>query len=390
MKSLKPMGAVAALYAPDQHELAEAIIASLSRAIFDEPDAKAASRGKLFISRISQKVVRWTTRSYTVVDDLGSTATHFRNRIMERSGHPYAQALLTSSQSETAALVEGGDPMNGPYMMLAPEIRKNGGIWDRIFLDSVQGKDVQMRFVHETQATYKAAKSLLDRGETIRIKAVAAGTGLSLILVYDRLIRDGFDPKAIKAIITDRDPVNAIKSNFLLAKLASTRNQHDALNQNYGIFAVSEDVFEGPDLHQAPYDIVTAIGILEYFQGGSHGTTEERLLLHEPEETLTAHHLAERLREMTADHGKLIINTYRYHSSIRILEVFGKRFDFRDRGHLRDLLAPMSFVSSDLAGTGHIYDVEVFDKLPPGKETGIYLPGSEGLDGLPLLATGPI
>lgn len=362
MKALKPMGAVAALYAPDQHELAEAIIASLSQAIFHDPDPKAASKRMLFLGRISQKVVRWTTRSCSVVDDLGFTATRFRNRIMERSGHPYAQALLTSSQSETADLVEGGDPMNGPYMMLAPEIRKNGGIWDRIFLDSVQGKDVQMRFVHETQSTYKAARRVLDRSENVRIKAVAAGTGLSLILVYDRLIRDGFDPKSITAIITDRDPVNAMKSNFLLDKLASTRNQRDALNQNHGISAVSEDVFEGPEPQQAPYDIVTAIGILEYFQGGSHGTTEERLMLHEPEESQTAHHLAERLSEMTSDRGSLIINTYRDHSSIRILEIFGKRFDFRDRGHLRDLLAPMNFRSFHLAGSGHIYDVEVFEK----------------------------
>ena len=115
--------------------------------------------------------------------------------------------------------------MNGPYMMLSPEIRKNGGLWDRIFFDSIQSKDVQVRFIHETQATYTAAKRVLDRGESVRIKAVAAGTGLSLILVYDKLIRDGYDPKSITAVITDRDPANTEKSNRLLGKLANHPEQ---------------------------------------------------------------------------------------------------------------------------------------------------------------------
>jgi hypothetical protein len=366
MESLKPMGAVSVLYAPDQDELAEAIVASLSRAIFQDPDTKAASQGKLFVGRISHQVLRWTTRSLTLADDFGGEVTLFRNRLFERSGHPYAQSLLTSSRSETAALVEGGDPMNGPYMMLAPEIRKNSGLWDRIFFDSVQSKDVQVRFIHETQATYMAAKSVLDRGESVRIKAVAAGTGLSLILVYDKLIRDGFDPKTITAVISDRDCANTEKSKRLLGKLASTRNHHFALGLEYGISAVAEDVLERADPQPAPYDIVTAIGILEYFQGLTHGTTEKRLMLHEPEEPLTAHDLAARLSEMTADHGCLIINTYRDHSCIRILELFGKRFDFRDRSHLVDLLTPLNFRSFRLAGSGHIYDVEVFEKLPSG------------------------
>jgi hypothetical protein len=369
MKNLNPMAAVNALYAPDQHDLAEAIIASLSRAIFHENEAKPASKGKIFIGRVSHRVVRWTTRAAITQDDTGSTVTLFSNRLIERSGHPYGQALLTSSRSETAALVEGGDPMNGPYMMLAPEIRKNCGVWDRIFFDSIQSKDVQIRFIHETQATYMAAKRVLDRGESVRLKAVAAGTGLSLILVYDKLIRDGFDPQAITAVITDRDSSNTEKSNRLLGKLASTRNNPHITGTAHGIFAVAEDVFEGPDMsaaiHHPPFDIVTAIGILEYFQGISHGTTEQRLMLHEPDEELTASHLVERLGEMTSVGGSLIVNTYRDHSCIRILELFGKRFDFRDRGHLRDLLAPANFQSSNLVGSGHIYDVEIFEKSIP-------------------------
>ena len=196
MENLKPMDAVAALYAPDQHELAEAIVASLSRAIFHEPETKPAGKGEnLPRPRLPQGRALDHPALARTIDGSGSEVTLFSNRLFERSGHPYAQALLTSSRSETAALVEGGDPMNGPYMMLAPEIRKNGGVWDRIFLDSVQSKDVQFRFIHETQATYMAAKRVLDRGESVRIKAVAAGTGLSLILVYDKLIRDGYDPR---------------------------------------------------------------------------------------------------------------------------------------------------------------------------------------------------
>ena len=368
MQDLQPMAAVAALYAEDQHALAEAIVASLSRAIFHENDAKPASKGKIFIGRVSHSVVRWTTKAIPSKD--GNALTLYRNSLFERSGHPYARTLLTSSESATVALVEGGDPMNVPYMMLSPEIRKNAGLWDRIFFQSVQSKDVQLRFMLETQATYNAAKRVLNRGEFVRIKAVADGTGLSLILAYDKLIRDGFDPRSITAVITDRDSGNTAKSNRLLAKLATTRNNHNIPGHAYGIFAMAEDVFDGPDplvtaLH-VPYHIVTAIGILEYFQGVSHGTTEQRLMLHEPEEPVTARDLAARLAAMTTDRGNLIINTYRDHSCIRILELFGKRFDFRDRRHLRELLAPLNFRSFHLAGSGHIYDVEVFEKSASG------------------------
>lgn len=358
------MGAVAALYAPDQHDLAEAILASLSRSIFHDREATPAGRGKLFIGRVSHRVVRWTTRSVKSRDDSGVEMTQITNPLFERSGHPYARALLTSSGSDTAALVEGGDPMNGPYMMLSPELRKNGGLWDRIFFDSVQSKDVQIRFIHETLATYQAAKRVLERGESVRMKAVAAGTGLSMILVYDKLIRDGFDPATITALITDRDSSNTEKSNRLLDKLATTRNNRFSWDKNHGISALSEDLFadSAEGVLVLPFNIVTAIGILEYFQGGAHGTTEQRLMLHEPDEPLTASDLATRLGAMTADRGNLIINTYRDHSCIRILELFGKRFDFRDRNHLKDLLAPFDFHSFQLAGSGHIYDVEVFEK----------------------------
>ncbi len=367
MKNLKPMGAVAALYAADQQELAEAIVASLSHAIFLEPETKPAGRRKRFIGRVAHRVVSWTTKSASATDEAGIDITHFSNPLFEKSGHPYARALLSPTMAESSALVEGGDPMNGPYMMLSPEIRKNGGLWDRIFFDSVQSKDVRIRFIHETQATYEVAKRLLVDGHSVRIKAVAAGTGLSLILVYDKLIRDGFDPSAITAQITDRDSSNTAKSSRLLDKLSTTRANRFSPEIGCGISAATEDIFsESSEIPAAaPYQIVTAIGILEYFQGTSHGTTEKRLMLHEPTEELAAAHLVERLGAMTANGGSLIINTYRDHSCIRILELFGKRFDFRDRGHLRDLLAPANFRSSCLVGSGHIYDVEIFEKSVP-------------------------
>jgi len=363
------MDAVTALYAEDEHDLAEAIVASLSRAIFRGRDTKPAGRGGVLIGQLSHQVVNWTTKAMSSVD--GDAITLYRNPLFERSGHPYARSLLASSQRDTVALVEGGDPMNGPYMMLSPEIRKNSGWWDRVFFESVQSKDVQLRFTLETRATYSAAKQVLDQGASIRIKAVAAGTGLSLILAYDQLIREGCDPRAITAVITDRDPANIAKCNRLLAKLASTRNPHHVGGHGYGIFAMTEDVCAAPDplvtaLH-APYNIVTAIGILEYFQGVSHGTTEQRLRLHEPAEPFSATHLVAQLAAMTTHRGHLIMNTYRDHSSIRILELFGKRFDFRDRKHLRNLLAPLHFRPFHLAGSGHIYDVEVFEKFAIGE-----------------------
>ena len=133
--------------------------------------------------------------------------------------------------------------MNGHYMMMAPELRKNGRFWDRVFFDSVQGKDVQLRLAWETRATYEAAKVLLDREKPVRLKAVAAGTGLSMILAYDRLIKDAYNPELITAIITDREKSNVEKANRLLDKLMTTKVNKFILGKGYGISAVTEDIF---------------------------------------------------------------------------------------------------------------------------------------------------
>ena len=225
MINLKPMEAVETLYSSDEPELSEEIIASLSRTIFSGSETRPAGWVQRTLARVSYRALQWTTTSRRFEDESGSHGTVFHNNLMVRSGHPYANSLLASSRSETAALIEGGDPMNGNYVMIAPEIRKNGGLWDRLFLDSVQGKDVRLRMELETRATYDTARRWLEEKTPVRLKAVAAGTGLSMILVYNRLIRDGYHPDLITAAITDREEANITKANRLLDKLATTRER---------------------------------------------------------------------------------------------------------------------------------------------------------------------
>lgn len=362
MKHLQPLDAVAALYSADQHQSSEEIVASLSRVIFGGNDRKPAGRMRRTFARAFYQILRWTTTSTKIQHDGGSGGRVFSNAILRRCRHAFAGSLMGSSKVENAALFEG-DPMNGHYMMLAPELRMNGGVWDRIFFDSVQGKDVQLRLAWETRATYEAAKGWLDKGERVRMKAVAAGTGLSMILAYDRLIRDGYSPGLITAIITDREEANIQKANRLLEKLATTKGEKFSHGRGYGISADPEDIFadhgdEGPPR----YDVVTAMGILEYFQGFSYATTDQRLKLDPPEDASTAQDLATRLHAMTTDRSRLIINTYRNEASTRILELFGRRFNYRSRENLRSLLASANFRHSSLVGSGNIYDVEVYEK----------------------------
>jgi hypothetical protein len=362
MKHLQPLDAVAELYSAEHHQSSEAIVASLSRVIFSGKDKKPAGRVRRTFARAFYQILRWTTTSSKSGKDGDSGATVFTNAILRRCKHGFAGSLMGSSKKENAALIEG-DPMNGQYMMIAPELRLNGGLWDRIFFDSVQGKDVQLRLAWETRATYEAAKRWLEKGERVRLKAVAAGTGLSMILAYDRLIRDGYDPDLITAIITDREEANIEKANRLLEKLATTKGKKFSASRGHGISAETEDIFadhgeEGP----ARYDVVTAMGILEYFQGFSYATTEQRLKLDPPVDAATAQDLATRLHAMTTDRSRLIINTYRNEPSTRILELFGRRFNYRSREDLRCLLASANFRHSSLVGSGNIYDVEVYEK----------------------------
>jgi hypothetical protein len=229
----------------------------------------------------------------------------------------------------------------------------------------VQGRDVQIRFILETKATHAEAAARLGEGRDVRMKALAAGTGLSLILAYDRLLREGADAKRIHARITDRDPLNTAKTERLLAKLAGQRGWKLAQGEEAGIRAETEDIFEEPAeglREERKQDVVTAVGILEYLQGFTCETTEQRHQLEEAEEPATALHLVSRLCAMTRPDGALVVNTYRPHSSTRILELFGKRFDYRDILNMSALLSGTQFSRHRVAGSGLIYDVKVYKK----------------------------
>src|SRR6476620_7865172 len=112
MMNLRPMEAAKALYSNNHHELSEEIVASLSHAIFSGCDIKPAGKVQRILARVSYRILQWTTTSSQGRDESGTKVTVFRNPLMERTGHPYARLLLASSRSETAALIEGGDPMN--------------------------------------------------------------------------------------------------------------------------------------------------------------------------------------------------------------------------------------------------------------------------------------
>lgn len=364
---LKPMDAVSALYSLEKPEVSIAVFKSLSQAVFEEHGIQPAGVFKRMLSRLSHRLLKRTTTATQEQDEHGNESTVFRNALLERSDHAYAKSMLGSLKAENADLVEGGDPMNAQYMMIPPAIRKNGQLWDRLFFDSVQGRDVQLRFIRETRATYQSAKRLLEAGYPVRMKAVAAGTGLSLILTYDKLIAEGYPSELITALVTDRDSANIEKARRLLSNLPSTKDRPLCLVQGHGIAAESEDIFgsahEGDAVVPKPFDIVTAIGIFEYFQGVTLTSTEHRHGHPTTQEIYSAIDLAHRLKSMTAADGHLIVNTYRDNPSARILEIFGRKFDYRNREHLSTLLSHADFEHAELMGSGHVYDVEIFKKL---------------------------
>ena len=358
---LAPMGAVAALYSEGDVSVSSAILSTLSTEIFEQPVPKPTSRFRAALAGLSYRVLKRTT----VREESGGKASGgYRNRLLERSGHPYAQALLASSTPETQSLVEGGDPMNGPYMMIAPEIRANSGLWDNLFFNSVQGKDVQLRFIWETKTTYELAKTRLSAGRPVRLKALAGGTGLSMILAYDRLIHDGEDAGQITCRITDRDTANTAKTSRLLAKLAAVRGWKIGTRDESGILALTEDIFAEAMAGES-YDVVTTVGILEYLQGHTCETTERRRGLPEPKEAKTVLHLAEKLSEMTAGDAAVLANSYRPHPSIRILELFGKTYDYRTKENVDAVMATGGFHPVRTVGSSFIYDVLVYGKSPP-------------------------
>lgn len=350
------MEAVSMLYGEGNEDAARTIVSSLSRNIFDAPVPRPSGPVRCALARLVWRLMQATTKTETRLGPDGKEVPVFRNRILERSGHPYAATLLEPSRSDTQDFVEGGDPMNALYMMLVPEIRRAAGTWDHIMLDSVQARDVQVRFVWETRISRDLAAARLARGEQVRLKAVAAGAGLSMILVLERLLQEGHDPALISATISDREATNVTRASRLLGKLEATRKLLDSGR----VRTLDEDLLAPTDIQ--PNDVITVMGILEYFPGHTFTTTERHLGLPEAEGPPHAEELVRNVAAMTAEGGSLVTNTFRLVSAVRIMEVFGKKFRYRGRPEMARLLGSAGFLPAGRHHSGHVFDVEVFEK----------------------------
>lgn len=362
-RKLAPMEAADVIYSEGDAELTEALLESLGEHIFYRDLPKPSSKIRRMLARGIVRLLHRTTRTETGTAADGSEFVSYRNRILERSEHPYAQTLLGPSGADPTSFVEGGNPMNAPYMMIAPEVRRHAETWDKLFLDSVQAKDVQIRLIREARFTYQLAKRHLDGGEPLRMKSVAAGTGLSMIMVFDRLLKDGYDPSLITASITDRDPANVAAAHRLLNKLPTTRERIATEPGALGIGASVEDAL-APTSPQADeeHHIVTLVGILEYFPGYTCATSADLLDGRSSGDGPHAIDLLSKIMPMLAETGTLIANSYRLEPGARILEIFGKNLFYRNRENLVELAGAAGFTATDLAGAGNIYDVIAFEK----------------------------
>ncbi len=360
------MDAVIALYGKGDDETARAIITSLGRRVFDDHPPRPSNIIRRGLGLFAFRLMERTTHTHTRTGPDGHPVVFYSNKILENSGHPYVSTLLEPSRADTSFFVEGGDPMNALYMMLVPEIRANACKWDHIMLDSVQARDCQWRFVWETRMTHALAARRLKVGEPVRLKAAAAGTGLSMIVVLDRLLSEGHDPGLITAVITDREGANVEKALRLLEKMPAT-HPHIALHANApsGIFLHVEDLLHPTTKtkHETPFDVLTLVGLLEYFPGFTFTTTEEHLGLPEPEGPPSAADLVRNIGAMTAEGGFLVVNTFRLKSAIRTMEVFGKRFRYRRREEMQELLAAGGFYTTGQCVSANIFDVEIYAKM---------------------------
>jgi len=365
-EQLDPMASVAALYGEGNEETAQAICACLNRRIFEGKAPAPSDMVRRGIARLVLRLLRSTTQPLARTGPDGKPMVSYRNPILEKCGHPYAATLLEPSRADTSSFVEGGDPMNAIYMMLAPEIARNATLWDKFLLDSVQSRDVQWRFVHETLMTHELAAARLKRGKSVRMKSVAGGTGLSMILVLEQLLREGYDPSLISATITDREESNVRKAQRLLEKLAGTRLHLDSDPGAPGISVHTEDLLDesAADPRPGDYDIITLVGILEYFPGTTYITSEENLGEPAPDGPADATELIRNIGRMAAASGHLITNTYRLGAAAQLLETFGKRFRYRRREEMCRLVAAGGFVPTGKFASANIFDVEVYEKRP--------------------------
>lgn len=364
-EKVTPMDAVSALYGEGDSGLATAIVAALVEQVFGHKPPAPSNLVRRALGHFAFRLMERTTSEEKRPGRDGNDVVVYRNRILEDSGHPYARTLLEPSRADTANFVEGGDPMNAVYMMLIPAIRKNARLWDKLMLDSVQGRDVQWRFVWETRIAHRLAVRRLKEGRPVRLKAVAAGTGLSMAVLLEKLLGEGHDPRLISATISDREAGNVEKALRLLGKLPST-SRHLALHtgSSHGIVLQIEDILQPTTktAHDTPFDLVTVVGLLEYFPGHTFLTTEEILGASRPEGPPNAAQVVANVGAMTAEGGSVLVNTFRTMSAIRTMEVFGKRFRYRGRKEMRELMATAALVPSGEAVSANIFDLEVFEK----------------------------
>lgn len=365
LDGLTPMSALAALYGEGRVETARAIISSLNRRIFEGPPPRPSNIIRRGLARGVVRLLQRTTTSAVAPGPDGEPLTRYENRILRNSGHPYAITLLEPTRADTSTFVEGGDPMNAIYMMLSPEIAAQSKLWDKIILDSVQCRDVQWRLYWETRLTRDLAVSRLKAGLPARLKAVAAGTGLSMLLAIERLLQEGHDPSLLTALITDREQANIDRALRLAQKLPET-GRHLALHAGagHGLFVRIEDALHPStkDAHESPFDVVTVVGLLEYFPGHTLTTTEENRGEPAPQGPPRAADIVRNVGAATADGGAMVANSYRLMPASRLLEIFGKRFRYRGLAELRELAATGGFVPSGLGYSANIFDIQVFTR----------------------------
>jgi hypothetical protein len=367
-EGLPPVRALAMLFGDGHGEVAERIFGGIGQRIFEGREPEPSGFVRRLLARFVLRLMRRTTREDVRSGQDGRSATVYRNRILEKSGHPYTATLLQPTSGDNAFLVTGGDPMNAIYMMLCPEVRSSARMWDFFLLDSVQSRDVQIRFARETRVTHDLASGLLRQGRAVRIKAFASGIGLSVLLVCDRLLRDGHDPRLLRAVIADRDPDHALKTVSLIEKLPRLRAHLDRTGDSpHGIAVQTEDIFQSlpPVRKSRPFDVVTAIGIFEYFTGFTCRTSVGRLSGKDPEAKPDATDLARILAAQMAPGGCLVVNSSRDAPAAQILEVFGKRFHYRSPKNMRQLAATAGLTPQGTPLAGNIYDVMVFKKPDP-------------------------
>src|SRR4051812_5913885 len=95
LSNLGPMEAVAALYRGEDAALSESILADLSGRVFHGPLVEPAGAAKCLMARVSLRLLQATTH----MDNGGPAPPAYRNRLLERSGHPYAISLLNSTSA---------------------------------------------------------------------------------------------------------------------------------------------------------------------------------------------------------------------------------------------------------------------------------------------------